>query len=167
MHVEIRIAQSATDLEQVRRLYRGFADWQAKTYVDGYFLRPDFFDDLAAEIAALPGNYAPPAGCLLLAWVADLAVGTGAIQDCGNGLSALKGMFVSTDFQGQGIGKLLVERLLAEARSRGYTHINLKTGPRQVAAQKLYIDMGFERVEPSAPALTGAGDGIWHMVRRL
>ena len=42
----------------------------------------------------------------------------------------------------------LAERLMDEARVIGYTHMRLDTGPRQLAAQRLYRSLGFKDIAP-------------------
>ena len=146
--VEIRLVQSDDDLEQVRRLYRGFAAWLSLTYFDILSFLQFLFDGLEADIAALPGDCAPPSGCLILAWVDGQAVGTVGFKACGKDVSEMVHMFVSPDTQHQGVGRMLVEHLIDDARNRGFTQMRLETGPRQIAAQKLYLFMGFETIPP-------------------
>lgn len=148
MGFNIQKAISATDFEQVGRLYRAFSDWQAATYQDVNYLLEDFYAAIESDIAALPGEYGPPSGCLLLAWVEGVAAGTVALKDCGSRICEMKRMFVLAGSQGQGIGRALVENLLEEARKLGYVRMRLETGPRQLAAQKLYAAMGFQEIEP-------------------
>ena len=148
MVLKIRPARSADELDHVRRLYRGFIDWQTKTYHDVNFLLQDFYQAVEADIASLPGEYAPPGGSLVLAWVDGKAAGTGALMFFGEQTCELKRMFVSAKFQGHGIGRAMVEFLIQEARSLGYERMVLETGPRQLAAQKLYVGMGFREIEP-------------------
>ncbi len=146
--VEIRLVQSEDDLDQVRRLYRGFIEWLSQTYFDILPFLQFLFDGLEADIAALPGDCAPPSGCIQLAWVDGQAVGTVGFKTCGDGISEMVHMFVSPDAQHRGVGRILVEHLIDEARKRGYTHMRLETGPRQIAAQKLYLSLGFETIPP-------------------
>ena len=144
--VEIRLAQSENDLGQVRGLYRGISEWLAQTYSDILPFLQFLFDGLESDRTALHGDCAPPSGCLLLAWVDGQALGTLGFKPCGNGDAEMVHMFVSPAAQRQGLGRMLVERLLDQARQQGYTRMRLETGPRQIAAQKLYISLGFETI---------------------
>ncbi|MEL7532481.1 MAG: GNAT family N-acetyltransferase, partial [Bacteroidota bacterium] len=96
-----------------------------------------------AELASLPGKYAPPQGCLLLAHDQKQAVGCVAFQSLGEQICEMKRMFVLPDYQAQGIGFRLVERLLEEARKAGYQFMRLDTHPHMQRAAKLYQSMGF------------------------
>ena len=55
--------------------------------------------------------------------------------------------FLGTDPErrGSGIGRALVEHLIALARAEGAGHLGLHTGPFMVAAKAMYERMGFER----------------------
>lgn len=103
------------------------------------------FDD---EVASLPGRYAPPRGRLLLATLDGRPVGCVALRpldDLGPHTCELKRMYVRPSARGHGIGRLLAERLIADARAIGYTLIKLDsdTDPRFSAAIALYRTLGF------------------------
>lgn len=148
MDLEIRQADSEEDFNQVRELYRSFLDWMTQTYHDVLFLLDGFYAAVKADSKALPGAYAPPRGCLLVAWIDGAAVGTVALQDFGGSTCEMKRMFVSTSAQGNGVGRALVERILEKARKLGYDRMVLETGPRQLAAQRLYARSGFQEIRP-------------------
>jgi GNAT superfamily N-acetyltransferase len=148
MELEIRQARSEDDFDQVRGLYRSFLDWMTQTCHDVLFLLEDYFASVKAESEALPGTFGPPNGSLLLAWIDGTAVGTVALQDFGDGSCEMKRMFVSTSAQGNGVGRALVEQILEEARKHGYDRMVLETGPRQLAAKRLYARSGFQEIQP-------------------
>lgn len=110
------------------------------------------FQDFDAELATLPGEYAAPTGQLLLAFV------DGALAGCG-GLRALpdadhanacemKRLYVRPAFRRFGLGRLLAEALLDEARRAGYSALLLDTLDDMEAARELYASLGFEEVAP-------------------
>jgi GNAT superfamily N-acetyltransferase len=66
-------------------------------------------------------------------------------------------MAVTEAFQGAGIGRRLLERVIAEARASGVTRLSLETNRKLAPAIRLYESLGFrhlppERVVPSAYA---------------
>lgn len=144
MELEIRPAVSSADFEQVRSLYLAYADWQRQTYHDVLYLLEDFFQSVEVEGAALPGVYAPPEGCLLLARIDGASAGTVALKKYSDTTCEMMRMFVAGEFQGRGVGRELVVRLREEASGLGYSSMLLVTGPRQMAAQKLYTRSGFQ-----------------------
>lgn len=60
-----------------------------------------------------------------------------------DGPLGLFGMWVDPAFRGRGIGAQLVERVLAYARERGETLVQLEVAEPQAAARRLYARCGF------------------------
>ncbi len=100
-----------------------------------------------AELAGLPGVYAPPLGALLLALDGDgQAVGTAAMRPLTGDACELKRMVVLPEARGRGIGRALVEAICESAREH-YEVIKLDTSSRWVAANALYHRCGFVECE--------------------
>jgi putative acetyltransferase len=72
-------------------------------------------------------------------------LGIGAIKMLPEGLAELKSMHTLEASRGQGVGKALVERLIAEARARGCSTLKLETGTMDAfgPARSLYSRCGF------------------------
>jgi len=60
----------------------------------------------------------------------------------------MKRLYVQPGHQGTGLGRLLVARVLDEARSIGYRRICLETLPSMTRAQAMYRALGFEEEHP-------------------
>jgi len=110
------------------------------------------FQNFEAELAALPGEYVPPTGLLLLAWVDDELAGCGAYRPLADvdypNACEMKRLYVRRMFRGFGLGRQLAERTLMLARQAGYDHILLDTLDDMEAARGLYQSLGFEEVPP-------------------
>ena len=107
------------------------------------------FQDFEAEIAALPGAYAPPGGALILAHRADgELVGTVALRtlDAANRICEMKRLYVAPAGRGQGLGRRLAQRAMEEARRLGYRSMRLDTLPVMQEAQALYAALGFRDI---------------------
>lgn len=123
-----------------------FRDYAASLEVDLAF------QDFDAELADLPGVYAPPGGTLLLAYVDGALAGCGAFRpltdvDYANACE-MKRLFVRAGFRGLGLGRTLAEALLDEARRAGYSAMLLDTLDDMEAARELYASLGFEEIPP-------------------
>jgi predicted N-acetyltransferase YhbS len=106
------------------------------------------FQGFEAEVASLPGPYAPPSGCLLLADLAGRPVGCVGLRPIGPGVAGLKRLFVRTDARGRGIARDLAWAALAHARAQRYERVVLDTLSTMAAAQRLYRSLGFRETEP-------------------
>lgn len=100
------------------------------------------------ELETLPLPYAPPRGRLLLAMIKDQPAGCIALRPLdalGPHISEMKRLYVPPAFRGSGLGRLLVNRLIDEARAIGYTMMKLDTDtdPKFAAAIALYRSLGF------------------------
>jgi len=84
------------------------------------------------------------------AWVGEALAGCGALKVLDAERGELKSMRVADAFLGQGIGRAILEHLLAEARARGLRTVWLETGsaPAFVPALRLYESAGFRRCGP-------------------
>lgn len=117
-----------------------FAEYQAALGVDLGF------QDFDAELAGLPGAYAPPRGRLLLACHDGAVAGCGALRPLDDASCEMKRLFVRAPFRSAGVGRALAERLIVDARSLGYRRMYLDTLPQMGDAQRLYERLGFRDV---------------------
>lgn len=64
--------------------------------------------------------------------------------------SIIEDVIVDVSARGQGIGEALMQNAIEIARKKGAKNIALTSNPMRVAANKLYIKMGFEKRETNA-----------------
>ena len=134
----IQDAHFPDDVDIVRTLLREYA---AALPVDLDF------QDFEAEVATLPGKYARPRGRLLLARDGNRVLGCIGMRPLAGSDCEMKRLYVRPGARGLNLGRLLVERLLDEARNAGYTRMFLDTLPTMETAQRLYAQLGFEETE--------------------
>lgn len=150
---EILPATGGPELDDVRLLMRAFVAWHRKRHVEDLALIDRYFEPAAfeAELAALPGKFAPPKGSLIVAYCRGQPAGCVALRDLGDGVCEMKRMFVPDDFRGHGIGRTLSDRIITDARAAGYRRMRLDTSKRQTEAMRLYERVGFRRIPPYYP----------------
>jgi len=138
---QIKPVRSAADLEATVQLFSAYASGVG---VDlGY-------QDFATELATLPGEYATPAGELVLA--RDRrgkplgCVGLRPIKP--HGCCEMKRLYVSPQARGLGLGRALIAAIIEEAVRIGYNEMRLDTLPTMAAAISVYKEAGFVPIEP-------------------
>ncbi len=136
--IPIGPARGAADMAVVRELFLEYQDW----------LNVDLcFQDFQQELDTLPGKYAPPSGCLLLARDGDRVAGIVCLRPLDDAACEMKRLFVRPDWLGQGLGRALAVAVIAVAREQGYGVMKLDTLARLVAARSLYDSLGFAPTE--------------------
>ena len=133
--------RSAADLDAAKRLFQAYA---ASLDIDLAY------QGFAAELAAMPGKYAPPAGELLLARDEHGgAIGCVGLRPLDAPLCCeMKRLYVCPEWRGGGVGQALIDGVVERARQIGYREIRLDTLPSMAAARMLYRQSGFEITEP-------------------
>ncbi len=138
-------AETPAQIAQARELFLEYAQSL------GFSLCFQNFDQ---ELASLPGDYAPPNGRLLLAEYEGRLAGcvalhqltSGAAED---GVCEMKRLYLRPQFRGKGLGRLLADRIVAEAREIGYQRMRLDTvEPVMKDAVTMYRKIGFREIAP-------------------
>lgn len=133
------------ELAAIRELLVEYSRWLE----DPQWLGTDLgFGDFGGELEALPGPYAGPRGCLLLAEVDGVAAGCVALRPLGEDTCEMKRLYVRPTYRGRGLGYRLVRELLDAARRIGYRLMRLDTLPVMEEAQSLYRSLGFRTAQP-------------------
>lgn len=117
------------------------------------------------ELAALPDQYGPPTGRLLL--VRDgggKPVGCVAVRRLDDAACEMKRLYVAPAARGSGLGRRLAEAALEAGAELGYELMRLDTLPSMTAARALYRSLGFE---DAAPFNTPDGPDVLYLERGL
>ena len=128
-------------------------DANARYCLQAYFeelgRRFDAGFDPARSISASDEQMTLPKGLLLVAQLHGIVAGCGALKlHSDTQIAELKRMWVAPEVRGLGVGRRLVERLSAEAASRGMVTLRLETNDALFEARHLYETAGFVEVPP-------------------
>jgi putative acetyltransferase len=133
-------AETPTQVAQARELFLEYAQSL------GFSL---CFQNFDKELAGLPGDYAPPEGRLLLAEYEGQLAGCVALHKLEPGICEMKRLYLRPQFRGHRLGRVLADRIIAEARQIGYQRMRLDTvEPVMKDAVAMYRRIGFKEIAP-------------------
>ena len=139
--IGIASARFPEDGDVVRELFAEYAD----------SLGIDLsFQGFEAELAQLPGKYAPPLGDILIARDAmGAALGCVALRPATMpGAGEIKRLYLRPAARGQALGRRLAEAIIARAGEVGHARVVLDTLAGMDAARHLYASLGFRATRP-------------------
>ncbi len=149
--IELLRATLPEHIEQARSLFLEYGSSL------GFSLCFQSFDE---ELKNLPGAYGPPTGRLLLVRYANHAAACVALRKLEAGICEMKRLYVRPADRGRGLGRLLVERIVAEARAIGYERMRLDTvASAMTDAVALYRRIGFREIAPYS--VIPIEDALW------
>lgn len=102
----------------------------------------------------------PPESIFYIVEQVGQPIGMGGIRRVRDGICEMKRVYIRDGAKGLGLGRALVERLIADARGFGYRAMFLDTAPTLETAIGLYERLGFSRIpaypEVEVPAIMHA-----------
>ena len=101
------------------------------------------FQEIDAELAGLPGDYAPPRGALFVADDQARLIGMIGLRPFDDAICEMKRLYVRPEARGRGLAQHLIAAALDQARRLLYSEIRLDTLPMMGDAQSLYTALGF------------------------
>ena len=134
--MEIVAIADGPGLDAVRALFREY--WSSFGFTP-------CFQNFAAELDGLPGRYAPPEGRLAVAYADGNPAGCVALRRVDDQRCEAKRLYVRPRFRRRGVGRALLDWVIAEARAAGYRELVGDTMPVMQEALDMYERMGFER----------------------
>lgn len=139
------VPAEAQDLGEVADLFREYSALVQEALC---------FQNFDQELAGLPGDYAAPAGALLIARDGAAAAGCVAMRPLPGETAEMKRMFVRASHRGAGLGRSLALAIIEQARARGCRRMVLDTLPKLTTAIALYRELGFRECGPYLEAPT-------------
>jgi GNAT superfamily N-acetyltransferase len=142
---DVRDALLPRDLDSVRGLWLDYLTWGNDELEARHGFRLPVQEAVEHDVATI-GKFQPPDGCLLLAYDGDVAVGTACMPRIGPDTCEIKRMWVDPSSRRSGVGRAMLERLVAAARAAGYQRVLLDSPDFMTAAHGLYRSSGFTDV---------------------
>ncbi|MDP9295068.1 MAG: GNAT family N-acetyltransferase [Actinomycetota bacterium] len=144
---EIREADLPRSVDAVGRLWLEYLTWGNDGLESRYGFRLPVQEAVEHDLATI-AKFQPPDGRLLLAFEGDMAVGTACMRRIGSDTAEIKRMYVQPAHRGGGMGRALLDQLIAAARTAGYECVRLDSPDFMTAAHGLYRSNGFVQIEP-------------------
>jgi GNAT superfamily N-acetyltransferase len=142
---DLRDANLPRDLESVRRLWVDYLTWGNDELESRYAFRLPVGEAVEHDLATI-AKFQPPDGRLLLAFEDEVAVGTACMRRIGADTAEIKRMYVQPSHRRAGVGRAMLDELIAAARTAGYQRIRLDSPDFMTAAHGLYRSSGFEEI---------------------
>ena len=143
--ISILAVTAEENIAHIRTLFR---EYQTAFLAEVAFQRCLSLQNVEAELAALPSGYAPPQGALLLATYDGAPAGCVALKSLGEGICALKRLYVKPEYRDLKLGRTLVAAIIEKAQALGYRCMRLDTPASMKRAQSLYRSFGFREIAP-------------------
>ncbi|MEZ5422690.1 MAG: GNAT family N-acetyltransferase [Pyrinomonadaceae bacterium] len=154
--IEFVFAEEPAQIDDARSIFREYEKWLGLDLC---------FQNFEEELRTLPGKYASPEGRLILVYKDGELAGGIALRKIEEGICEMKRLYLRENARGSGIGKSLIENVIAEARKIGYKKMRLDTFPPKMAkAVSLYESHGFYEIPPY---YDNPYDGVLYMEKVL
>lgn len=139
---QVRRVVDGPDVVTVKAIVEDYSDWVRSVLMRDFGISVDdqvgaqaLFSDLATVLK--------PPGRLYLATLDGEPVGTAGLKQIDAGVGEIKRMYVLPSARGHGVGRMLMERLMSDAGTDGYSTLRLETMNWMTDAVALYRRFGF------------------------
>lgn len=76
------------------------------------------------------------------------AIASGGLKPVNKETAELSRIYTKDEYRGQGLAKMIIKKLIAYAKEKGYSKIILDTWQDSISARKLYAALGFKERPP-------------------
>jgi GNAT superfamily N-acetyltransferase len=132
---------------QIRELFGEYLQWGNARVNEEFGVSLDIGTMLEANMSHLD-KFMPPSGRLLLGYTEDRLAGCACLKYLAPRIGEIKRMYVRPGNRKCGLGRALVDQLVAEAAQIGYEWIRLDSARFMKEAHSLYRTTGFREIEP-------------------
>ena len=137
---------SAVELRsRLAPLFDAYQQWLIQNDPDlQIVLNGQSYDD---ELDHLQEKYPAPEGAIYILMADGVDIGCIALRKIDDAVCEVKRVFLQMDYRGKGLGKMMMEQVIEDARRAGYREMVLDTLPIMTDACGLYERMGFVPTE--------------------
>jgi ribosomal protein S18 acetylase RimI-like enzyme len=89
----------------------------------------------------------PPEGIIYIVETQGKVVGMGMLRKLEDRVGEIKRMYIRQQYRGRGLGKMLLNKLMAKAEEFGYSTLRLDTADFMTVAQSIYRSVGFKEID--------------------
>ena len=148
---EVQFEQVTSDEQKTLAgsLIREYLDWLNDRLRRDYGMAFDVESMVESDLSDTH-KFHPPDGRFYLAWYRTQLAGVGCLKKLAPEVAEVQRMYVLPAVRGHGIGRAIVDRLIADARSLGYRTLRLESLTFLTAAHSLYHAVGFRDIAPYA-----------------
>jgi GNAT superfamily N-acetyltransferase len=141
--------EKTANLELLRALMREYLMWVRDNLQSEFGINysDEIIDSVIDNDLANLEEFLPPMGCLFLAEVDNELAGMVCLKDISEGVAEVKRMYVRPQFRRFGLGRILINSLLDEAKAMNYSIIRLESSHFMKNAHQLYRSLGFKEIE--------------------
>jgi GNAT superfamily N-acetyltransferase len=147
--IEFELVQSEQQKQQAGALIREYLEWLNERLGREYDLAFDVDAMLQSDLSD-PDKFHPPYGRFYLVRYNGQIAGMGCLKRLDPQVGEVQRMYVSPAFRGKGIGRAIIDRLVADAGAMGYRQLRLESLNFLAEAHSLYHSVGFKDIAPYA-----------------
>ena len=136
--IAIRNAYSPEELEDMNQLVTALRDDSGKSKGKARDLKTMLADPNTVLVAARDNKHIIGIGTLY------------SIQKLGMRVGYVEDIVVKQEYRGAGLGRKILEKLIAVGRKKRLDSIRLSSKPSRIAANKLYQRLGFKKRDTNA-----------------
>lgn len=145
--VDLVAVESSAHKVAASELILEYLRWVANVARTNYGLNFDVEAMIESDIED-ESKFYPPTGRFYLVQHAGHFVGVGCLKRLGEGVGEIQRMYVRPHVRGVGAGRVLVGRLIQDAKELGYLTVRLESLKALGAAHALYHSVGFVEIDP-------------------
>ena len=149
MTIELVAVDDAATRDAARDLIAEYLRWIAGLAAASYGLSFDVDAMVTSDIEDRAKFY-PPSGRFYVIRRGESHIGVGCLKRITPSVAEIQRMYVQPHVRGVGVGRLLLQQLLSDARAIGYEAVRLESLQFLTAAHALYKSVGFAEITPYA-----------------